>query len=301
MLVPILALCWQGQPAWEPQAEYQHDNPWQVLEVTEATADYVPFYHDPKKPDQCMPARISFVFTVTNKGKRAQRLPKFLAYEANSPKPWMRRTDPVDMTKEPSPVVSGIIQLNPSDRTLLGPGQSATLRHASGPAQGPWNPLNLEARLGEQVGADLVWVGLQRPFKKPLSLEAPDYSPAMTVSKPMDGKPAESAALWQIAALYQVVGKPVGGPVVLKVRVPSQRKSTAALTAGKSYDDDSELSFVSPPVAARVRPDFDVITSSIEVGCPTHKWQYRLTDANPSNDSKLQRRGEGQPQAGEGY
>lgn len=294
MITAMCLLLSGAQDGWERIAEYQPDNLFTVLEITDAKADYVPFFHDEKKPDQCMPSRITLTFTITNKGKRAQRLPKFICYEANSPRPWLRRTTPIDLTKEADPEVRGIIQLNASQRVSLKPGESTRLTHQAVPPHGPWNPMKLQVRFGEQVVADMVWVGLQRPFSFNLSVNAPDYRPLKSISKALDGKPEAEATRFQILAEFVCEGPAVGGPVSLKVRVPRQGSTTTSLSAGESYDNDSFLSLLSKELDCKGRPNFDSVFATIEVGCPKHKWQYRLIDANPSNDTRELKRSKGE-------
>lgn len=274
-------------------ADYQPNNAWTDLEIVKAEASYVPFFHDDKKPDECMPARISFVFTISNKGKKPVRLPKFVAYEINNPTPWHRGTEPLDFVAHPEKdVVFGEhLMLRPEDRKTVPPGQQVKVGAWRTPPGGPWHPMKLEARFGEQAAGDLVWVGPRAPLKATLSVGAPDYVAQQTVSHPTDGKPEKESNLFSIAALFQCSGTAVGGPVELTVKVPREGRDTAAMTAGQSFDDDSNLSFKKEGIAPRARPDFDRVFATIRVGCPKHKFQRTLIDANPSNDTRILKRG----------
>lgn len=287
---------------WVQIAEYQANNPYVDLEIAKVDASYVPFYHDEKKPEACMPARVTFVFTVENHGKRPVRLPKFLAYEMNSPKPWMRNTEPLDLLANPEQdVVFGEhLLLRPEARKTLNPGEKTTLTAWRTPPGGPWHPMKLEARFAEQLGADIVWVGPRQPLRATLSSNVPDYRPVSSLSKPVDGKPERESTLFSILGTFECSGPAVGGPVEMQLSVPKLGKKSPAITVGGGWDDDSVLTLLREKVPVRGPADFSTVTASIKVGCPKHKFQYRLIDADPSNDTRVLKRGKSEGLFGDG-
>jgi len=278
---------------WTQIADYDPNNLVKDLRIEKVTANYVPFHHNEAKPDECLAARITFTFTIANRGQKPVRLPKFVSYELNNPQPWKRPSEPLDLIANPElDVVFGEnLQLRPEDRKTLKPGETTQVTSWRTPPGGPWHPMKLEARFAEQLGADLVWVGPREPHRATLSVDAPDYQAKNTVTKPVDGKPEKESNLFSIAAFFACSGKAVGGPVEMSIKVPREGRDTAAMTAGQSYDDDSALSFLKENVAPRARPDFDRIFATIKVGCPKHKFQRTLIDANPSNDTRVLKRG----------
>lgn len=289
-LMPILSASAQ---TWESTADYEPDNPFVNLEITDAKAEYVPFYHDPNKPDECTGSRINFSFTVTNKGKQPQKLPRLLRFEANNPKPWMRRTDSNPIKPEEDVCITGSIQIRSSMQMVLQPGESTTLTTFRVPPGGPWNPMNLEARLVNMVLGEETWVGARQPYARKITVDAPDYISVKTMSVPADGRTMETAKHWKLAAFFDCVGKRIGGPVTLKIDVKQLGREDSCLLTSADYDDDVALVFVSGSVLAIGQPDFDRVVATIRVGCPIHKFQTHLIDANPSNDSRLQKRDPG--------
>ena len=300
MIAAIFAIVAAHQ--WVNIADYQPNNPFVDLEIAKVEARYVPFFHDDKKPNECMPARITFTFTVENHGKRPVRMPKFIAYEINNPKPWMRNTEPLDLVAHPEQdVVFGEhLMLRLEDRKTLKPLEKATVTSWRTPPGGPWHPMKLEARFAEQFGGDLVWVGPRQPYRSSMSVNAPDYRPVSTLSKPEDGKPEKESALFSILAQFECTGPAVGGPVEMFVSVPKVGKKSPAISAGETQDDDSALRFLKEKIPVRGPADFDSVTASIKVGCPKHKFQYRLIDANPSNDTRILKRGKSDGLFGDG-
>jgi hypothetical protein len=287
---------------WVQIADYQPNNSYVDLEIAKVEAKYVPFFHDDNKPNECLPARIMFTFTVENHGKRPVKLPKFIAYEINTPKPWMRNTEPMDLMAHPEQdVVFGEhLMLRPEDRKTLKPQEKTTIQTWRTPPGGPWHPMKLEARFAEQLGGDLVWVGPRQPHRAVLSSSVPDYRPVSTLSKPEDGKPEKESALFSILAQFECSGPAVGGPVEMFVSVPTAGKKSPAITAGETQDDDSALRFLKEKIPVRGPADFDAVTASIKVGCPKHKFQYRLIDGNPSNDTRILKRGKSEGLFGDG-
>lgn len=275
---------------WENMADYQPNNQFQNLEITDAKAEYIPFYHDPKKPNECMNSRVNFSFTVTNKGKQPQKLPRLLRFETNSPKPWMRRTDSNQRKPEEDVSITGSIQIRSSLQVDLKPGESTTLTTFQVPPDGPWNPMNLEVRLADMALGKETWVGARQPYSRKITVDAPDYISVKTTSAPADGKKAEEARRWKLAAYFDCVGKRIGGPVTLKIDVKQLGSEDSCLLTSQEYDNDAALVFLSGNVLAIGKPDFDRVIASIRVGCPIHKFQTRFIDANPSNDSRVQKR-----------
>lgn len=288
----IMSLNLYGQ-TWENMADYQPNNPFENLEITDAQAEYMPFYHDPNKPEECMGSRVNFSFTVTNKGKQPQKLPRLLRFETNNPKPWMRRTDSKERTPEEDVSITGSIKIRSSMQVTLKPGESTTLTNFQVPPHGPWNPMNLEARLADMAMGHETWVGARQPFARKITVDAPDYISVKTSSAPADGRTPEEAKRWKFAAYFDCVGKRIGGPVTLKIDVKQLGSQDSCLLAGQIYEDDAALVFLSGDVLAVGKPDFDRVEASIRVGCPIHKFQACLIDANPSNDTRVQKRAPG--------
>ena len=293
ILLPLLLITSAYAQTWENMADYEPNNPFVNLEITDAKAEYIPFYHDPNKPDECMNSRINFSFTITNKGQQPQKLPRLLRFESNNPKPWMRRTDSEPRKPAEDVDITGSIKIRSPMQLVLNPGESTTLTTYSVPPSGPWNPMNLEARLADMTLGKETWVGTRQPYSRKITVDAPDYISVKTVSVPADGKTAETAKHWKLAAFFDCVGKRIGGPVTLKIDVKQLGREDSCLLTSQDYDDDIALVFVSGNVLAIGQPDFDRVVASIRVGCPIHKFQTHLIDANPSNDSRLQKRAPG--------
>lgn len=289
-MVTLMLILSLSQQTWESFAEYQPNNAFVNLEITEAKAEYIPFYHDPGKPDECLPSRVNFSFTVTNKGKKPQKLPRLIRFETNSPKPWMRRTDSNLIKPEEDVSITGSIQIRSSQQVTLKPGEGTTLKTFRLPPEGPWNPMKLQVRLVDMALGKETFVGARQPYSRTITVDAPDYISVKTASVPAGGKSPEEAKRWGIAAYFDCLGKRVGGPVNLKIDVKQVGKEDSSILTGKEYATDAELVFLAENVLAIGSPDFDRVYASIRVGCPKHGFQTHLIDANPSNDTRMQKR-----------
>lgn len=288
ILLPLILILSVSAQTWEKYADYQPNNPFVDLEITDVRAEYVPFFHDPNKPDDCLDSRINFWFTVTNKGKQPQKLPRLLRFETNSPKPWMRRTDSTAIKPEEDVSMTGSIKIRGSMEVVLKPGESTVLTTFRLPPDGPWNPMNLEARLVNLVFGEETFVGARQPFSRTITVDAPDYVPVKMYYGPADGRTFETAKRFLLAAYWDCIGKRVGGPVRMVIDVKELGGNGSSLLVGREYDIDTELVLFSESVLAIGRPDFNRVQSTIRVGCPIHKFQQgHLRDANPSNDSKF--------------
>ncbi len=288
IVFPLILILSVSAQTWESYADYQPNNPFVNLEITDVRAEYIPFYHDPNKPDDCPGTRINFSFTVTNKGQQPQKLPRLLRFETNSPKPWMRRTDSTATKPEEDVSMTGRVKIQSSTDVVLKPGESTILTTFSLPPEGPWNPMNLEARLVNLVVGQETFVGARQPFSRTITVDAPDYFPVRLIEAPVDGGTSETAKRWKLAAYFDCVGKRVGGPVKMTIDVKQLGKEDSYLLAGQTYDTDAELVFLSGPVLGIGQRDPDRALATIRVGCPIHKFQLgHLKDANPSNDSKF--------------
>ncbi|MCW5942874.1 MAG: hypothetical protein KIS66_11610 [Fimbriimonadaceae bacterium] len=294
-MIPVLAFAlWASaqtppEPVYRSRGDYDPKNALTALEITKIEGDYVPFYHEPAKPDLCPGSRITVRITVRNTGKTPLRMPDFVLYEANMKRPWMTTNAVVDGPRSNRVQTGGNIHLRGNERVLLKPGEAITLSHSPPIPEGPWNPLKIEARLALRAVDDLIFVGHRTPFRATLALNAPNYHAVQGsgVFKGLQGRPLDQTTQWRGVMMYVCEGPVVGGPVSVQCRIKRKNSNSPAIMGGTGHDTHDGRFYLDTTTESRGEIDWARGEFSVKVGCPTHGMSRLLTDANPSDDTMI--------------
>lgn len=285
----LLASIAQPEPVYRPRGEYDPQNAYTTLEITQITGEYVPFFHDAAKPNDCPGSRITVRITVRNTGKKAVRMPDFVLYEANIKKPWTTTNAVLDLPAAERVGTGGNIHLRGNERKLLQPGETLVLSDSPPIPEGPWNPLKIEARLAARALDELIFVGLRTPFRTTLSLNAPNYHvvPGSGVFKGLDGKPMDQTVNWRGVMQYVCEGPVVGGPVLVQCKIMRKSSNSPAIMGGNEHATHDGTFYLDTTTTSRGAIDWSRGEFSVKVGCPKHGMTRLLTDGNPSDDTMV--------------